>query len=400
MLKSQQMRAALNALSKEAEVLMNKEGVTAAEIKAKSEEIAALKAKISMQEQLEAKEKEDLDAEMKKGAGNPQNKLLDGEEKENENEYGTVLYNSLAGKAITAEQKELLIKNALSSTSGTDGGYAIPVDQQTKIKELSRDLGSLDELVNIETVSTLTGSRNIEKDAEYTAFEELTEGGTIPDTDSPQIVNVPYSIKTYAGILPVPNNLLSDAKALQASLTKWIAKKSVATRNKLIVTLLNTLAKTPIATTTGITAINAVKSILNVILDPAISKKAKIVMNQDAFNKYDLLVDNDGRPLLTPMVTDPNKYLLAGKEIKVYSNKTLPTRSVTVGEVTTKYAPVIIGDLKEAITLFDREAISILATNIGAGAFETNTTKFRPIFRLDVKKVDTGSVVFGEIVVD
>ena len=246
-------------------------------------------------------------------------------------------------------------------------------------------------MVNIETVTTLTGTRNIEKDAEFTSFANITEGEKIPDTDSPQFVNISYSIKDYAGILSVPNSLLSDAKALEAYLTKWLAKKNVATRNKIIVTILNTLTKT------AITGIDSVKTQLNVTLDPAIAAKSYIVMNQDSFNKFDQMKDNDDRPLLQVSPTDPTKKMLAGKEIKVYSNKVLPTRVGTGADAGKKFAPVIIGNLKEVITLFDRQAMSLKATDIGAGAFEYNQTKYRAIFRLDSVKVDTSAAVFGEI---
>lgn len=63
-------------------------------------------------------------------------------------------------------------------------------------------------------------------------------------------------------------------------------------------------------------------------------------------------------------------------------------------------APLIIGNLKEAIVLFDREQQSIASTDTGAGAFETNSTKVRGIEREDVRKWDEDAVVFGQITVE
>ena len=393
MRRSQEMKAELNALIGASKALMNKDGATAAEINAKAGEIEALKAKIAMQESIEAEESKDVGNQMK--TGEVVAVIGSGLTSETSKDtYTNAFYNALTGRPLTAEQKDLLLKNALSSTSGTDGGYLIPIDQQVAIRELKRDFRSLEVLVNVESVNTLTGNRNIEKFAEHTPFANLAaEGDTIADTDTPQFLNIPYAIKDYAGILPVPNNLLNDTSALQAYLMRWLAKKDVATRNYLILTLLNTLSKT------AFDDIDDIKDVLNVTLDTAIASNSMIVMNQDAFNKYDKMKDTLGKPLLQPMVTDPTKLTLAGKEIMVFSNRILKTRSVTVGQTTTNYAPVIVGNLKEAITLFDRQAISILSTNIGAGAFEKNQTKFRPIIRLDVQKVDTAAVVFGEIVV-
>lgn len=386
MLKSQQMKALLNALIAESKLLMNKEGATAEEIGAKTSEISALKAKITLQEGIEAEEKAQLDNEIAKPVT-----ATEGTIKDEAGEYKKAFFNAIMDKPVTAEQREILIKNALSSTSGTDGGYLIPVDQQVAVKELSREYGSLDELVNIESVSTLTGSRNIEKDAEYTAFADLTEGNTIADTDTPQFTNITYSIKDYAGIMPVPNNLLADAKGLEAHLMKWLAKKNVATRNSIIVAIIATLTKT------AITNVDDVKTVLNKTLDPAIANKSYIIMNQDSFDKFDKMKDSEGRPVLQPDVTNPTIMRLKGKEIKLVSNKVIATRIGAGDDAGKKFAPVIIGNLKEVVTIFDRQAMSLLATNIGAGAFEKNQTKYRAILRLDGKKVDTAAAIFGEI---
>lgn len=388
MKKSDQMKALLAVMITASTELMNKDGVTAAEINAKAAEIETLKAKIAMQETIETQERAELGNSTAEAI-----KPATGTTEDANAAYKTAFYNAIAGKALTAEQKELLIKNALASASGEDGGYLIPVDQQVAVKELMRKYESLDELVTIETVTTLTGSRNMEKDAQYTEFANLTEGETIPDTDGPQFVNIPFAIKDYAGILPVPNNLLNDSVALQKHINKWLAKKNVATRNAIIRSILNTLTKT------AITGLDSVKTVLNVVLDVAISESSFIIMNQDSFNKFDLMKDSDGKPLLQPMVTDPTKLMIAGKVIKKYSNKVLPTRVGATGTADEgkKFAPVIIGNLEEAVTIFDRQAMSLLATNIGAGAFEKNQTKTRAILRLDGKKFDGDAAVFGEI---
>ncbi|WP_254554582.1 phage major capsid protein, partial [Salmonella enterica] len=57
--------------------------------------------------------------------------------------------------------------------------------------------------------------------------------------------------------------------------------------------------------------------------------------------------------------------------------------------------PLYYGDFKQAMTLFDRENMSLLPTNIGAGAFETDTTKIRVIDRFDVQLTDTEAFVAG-----
>lgn len=51
-------------------------------------------------------------------------------------------------------------------------------------------------------------------------------------------------------------------------------------------------------------ALAAIKKVLNVELDPAISVLSTIIVNQDGFNYLDALKDDNGRPLLMPDPTN------------------------------------------------------------------------------------------------
>lgn len=378
---SDELRQKLGALQNELESLIKADDSTAEDIDAKTAEIANMKAKLDAQLMVEATEQAEAGAQ-------PATPITHAAT--TDALYEDAFYNALAGRPLTTEQGAALreVNNALSSGTGEDGGYLIPVDQQVAIKELKRQYTNLESLVTVEGVSTLTGSRNMEKDAQYTPFTAFAEGADVPATDSPQFKNITYTITDRGGILPVPNNLLADNKAnLQGYLNKWLAMKQVATRNKLIVDLLNTKDKTPV------TDIDDVKDALNVTLDPAISAMSTVIMNQDSFNKFDKMKDTDGNYLLQVDPTDATRKLLCGRPVVVVSNKVLPTRT----NVDNKLAPVIIGALKEAIVLFDRQAMSLLPTSIGGSAFAKNRTEIRAITREDVKEFDLGAVVFGEI---
>ena len=174
-------------------------------------------------------------------------------------------------------------------------------------------------------------------------------------------------------ILPVPNNLLADNTANLANyLNRWLAKKQVATRNKLIVDLLATKAKTAVASADDL------KTITNITLDPTISAMSVVVTNQTGFNWLDTLKDSEGNYLLQKDPTMPTRKLLFGiHPVEVYSNKTL----------------------KEAVTLFDREAMSLLSTNIGGDAFKKNRTDIRAITREDIKLVDSDAFVYGHVTI-
>lgn len=277
--------------------------------------------------------------------------------------------------------EKMTIQAALSSTADADGGLLIPKDQETQVIELARAYSSLRDLVYVEPVSTLTGTRVIEVDGEYTPFAEVTEGSKISDIENGDFKAISYSCKTYGGILPIPNNLLKDNKGnLLYHVSKWFAKKKVATENKLIGDSLSTFSKT------AMKGIDDIKTVLNKTLDPAISANAIVVTNQTGFNELDKMKDTDGNYLLQPDPTKPTQKLLKGRPVKVYPDKVLAND-------TTK-APVIIGDFKRAITLFDRQLLTVDSTNIGAGAFETNSTKVRGLLRMDVQKFDEKAIVF------
>lgn len=387
MKKSLEMKNQLTLLKNQSKELLNKEGVTSSEINAKLEEIEKMEAAIKIEEKLEADEEADFQAKIEAGKGiQLENNGID-----KEAEYKKAFYNVICGKKVTPDQENLIreFNNALSSTSGTDGGFLIPVDQQTAINLLKREMRAAEFLVNTETVSTLTGSRNIEKNAQYTPFTAFTEGQDVPASDTPQFVNITYTIADRGGILPIPNNLLADNTAgLEGYLNRWMAMKSVATRNKLIFDILATKSKTALANA------DAIKGAINVTLDPAIASSAKIVTNQTGFNYLDTLKDNDGKYLLQPMVTDPTKKMLFGLEVIVFSNRSLPN-DTTSG---TK-APMIIGDFKEAVTLFDRQAMSLLSTNVGGTAFTKNETHVRAIEREDIKLVDSDAFIYGQVTI-
>lgn len=293
--------------------------------------------------------------------------------------YENAFVSFLKGNASLAEK--MTIQAALSSTADADGGLLIPKDQETQVIELARAYSSLRDLVYVEPVSTLTGTRVIEVDGEYTPFAEVTEGSKISDIENGDFKAISYSCKTYGGILPIPNNLLKDNKGnLLYHVSKWFAKKKVATENKLIGDSLSTFSKT------AMKGIDDIKTVLNKTLDPAISANAIVVTNQTGFNELDKMKDTDGNYLLQPDPTKPTQKLLKGRPVKVYPDKVLAND-------TTK-APVIIGDFKRAITLFDRQLLTVDSTNIGAGAFETNSTKVRGLLRMDVQKFDEKAIVF------
>jgi HK97 family phage major capsid protein len=308
---------------------------------------------------------------------------------EREKAYRDAFVTMLRGADLTAEQRALLKeRRAMTSTSGEDGGYLIPPDIQTRINEIKRQYLALEDYVTTEAVSTLSGSRVLEKYVDITPFAQISaENTTLADLDNPKVSQVTFQIKDYGGILTLTNNLLNDSpENIMAYVATWIARKDIITDNSLILNVLKTAFPQK-----SFGGLDDVKKALNVDLDPMIAQQAVIITNQDGYNHLDEQKDSMGRYLLQPDPTQPDRKLLFGKPVVVMANRLLPT------DTQNNVAPFIVGDLKSAVVVFDRQEISILTTNIGGGAFETNTTKSRVIIREDVKAWDTGAAIYGSL---
>ena len=272
--------------------------------------------------------------------------------------------------------------------SDEDGGLTVPNDIRTQIKELRRSKDALENLVNVENVTTNSGTRVIERAADQTPFDNVEEAGEFGEIATPQFDSVDYKIKKKGGILKVTRELLQDsAENIVAYLRKWIAKKAKATRNFLIINKIKELCKDAEVT---INSFDDLKDIFNVILDPAIAAGARVLTNQSGFNWLDKQKDNRGDYILQPDPTQPTKKLLFGTyPVMVVSNKTMPN-------VDGK-AAIVCGDFKEAITIFDRETLTIDVSEVAAGLWEKDQTGIKVRERLDIQTVDADAIVMGYV---
>lgn len=331
------------------------------------------------------------------------------------------------------------IRNSMNEGTGTDGGYTVPEDVSTDIEHLREAKFSLEQLVSVETVSTMSGKRTYKKRSSQTGFSKVGEGASIGTKATPQFDRISYTIDKYAGIFPVTNELFEDSDAnIYNELTTWIADESRVTRNKLILEQIKTKAETELK------GLDGIKNVLNVTLGQAFKGTSAIVTNDDGLQYLDTLKDNDGNYLLQASASDPMKMVLtAGASVipvrvipnadlmsentyaitedttvdpsKVYYTKESknyivveePTgnpKTAKYYEVTSAKLPFIIGDLKEGIKLFDRKKINIMTSNTAAAgelnAFEEDLTLFRAIEREDVVVRDKNAFVNGYVNVD
>ena len=273
------------------------------------------------------------------------------------------------------------------------GGYTVPEDIETKINHYRENGDSLQALITVVPVKTESGARTFRARSQQTGFTNVAEGGTIGTKDTPNYTRLEYTVQKMAGIYEATNELMEDSDAnIAAELTHWIGNESRVTRNNLILAAIKTISSTAIAA-----GADGLKKVLNVTLKPYFRNSAVIVTNQDGLNYLDTLKDKNDQYLLKPEVADATQYRFAGFPVKVYDNDTMPSNTATSGKLG---IPFIVGDLKEAIVMFERKGINILSSNVAGDAFQTDMTYFRAIEREVVKVRDAAAVVNGVMTVD
>lgn len=300
------------------------------------------------------------------------------------------------GLDLTPEQM-----NAISEKTGTDGGFAVPEDISVKIERRLKDSTDLFNLVDSEKVYTRKGERTYEKRTEQTGLINLDEAGTIQDVGGPQLERIKFNLHDFAGMCTIPNDLLQFATSeLEGYIIEWLVDKVRVTRNTKILYGAGTgsddvqgIMKSTVYTKLPLTdpKLKDFKTVKNVKIPNVFKNISSWIVNQDGFNYLDSLEDATGRPYLQPDPKNPTQYVFLGRPVIELPNEVLKTESEKI--------PVLFGDLKSAYKYFYDGNYQLLTTNIGAGAFETNTTKTRVITKLDGTVKDDKSLLICEVTV-
>lgn len=349
------------------------------------EELKDLQAQFDLLYDLEADKLDGMEGKVAEGTAK---KVLD-KTKNIANAFVNAIKAAVGKGALSDEDKEIL--NSMNEGTDEDGGLTVPKDIRTAVKELRRSEDALENLVNVESVSTLSGSRVIERYADQTPFDNVDEAAQFPEVSTPQFEKIEYKVKKKGGILKVTQELLNDtAENIIGYLKKWIAKKAKATRNFMIVAKIREITKDAEVPVEGL---DELKKIFNILLDPAIALTAGVVTNQDGYNWLDTLKDKDGKYILQPDPTKPTSTLLFGKyPVKKVSNKTMPSVAVEGGFK----VPIVCGDLKEAITIFDRETLTVDISSSAGDLWGKDQTGIKVRERLDIQSVDEEAIIMAE----
>lgn len=380
MRKSQIMKAKLETMKAVAQSYLDENKVE--EAKAKMAEIENMKAAIQMQEQLEADEEKEAETKMaEQGAEKAQDKA--GDVKASANTLRAMIKAGM-GKRLTDVEASLLV-------GGSNGeGYILPTDVTTMIRKKIRDYSSLRDIVGYIPTTALSGSFTVEDFETLTELVDFADGTDGTEATDVKFKSVTFSLKQKGALITLSNTLLAMTdNNLVEYIAEVFAKKAALTENKLIVAAFAANSKTKKA----IADWKALKASTNVDLDPAVLSGMVYLTNQDGFNMLDAALDTaTGRPILQPDPTNPTRRLFMGYPVRVVSNAILLTTGTT-----TKKAPIIYGNLKEAVSLIDNDGYQF-ATSSEAG-FKNNTTIARVIEHVDVVQVDNSDkiYIYGEI---
>ena len=364
----------------EAKGFMSGENKDVAKANAIMDEVAELKSEYETEKRIfEAEKGEGVEgADPHAGNGEPEVKELTGEQ--------------IVAKEVRSIMTHVADKDLVESVDA-DGGYTVPEDIVTKVNKWPEIVYSFLDDISVENVSTNKGARTYQKKAQTEAFIDLDENGAITKKiTAPQFERVTYAIQDRAGFMPVSNDLIHDSDAnITGIVTEWLGRANIATANEKILGIIKAKAQVAIAGIAGI------KKIVNVTLGQAYKAGAKIITNDDGLNYLDTLEDKNGRPLLNPDPTDSARLALrcgtVVVPVKVVPNAAFPSEGTK--------APFVIGDLKAGIRKYNRQSMSLKASDVAVlgdfNAFAMNMTLIRAILRDDYKSLDANAYVYGYI---
>ena len=218
----------------------------------------------------------------------------------------------------------------------------IPEDIKYQPEELPETFVDLKKFVNVQPVTTASGSHPILNPAQETmvSVEELAKN---PELASPKFTDIDYKVKTYRGQIPVSQEALDDSEANLANIiARNNARQAVNTTNKYIADVMKTFA--PVDTAN----LDDIKQIINVDIDPAYN--LSLVVSQSFYQALDTLKDKNGQYLLKQDITSPTGTVLFGRPVFIIKDELFGVKGDK---------KAFIGDLNYAVFFADRKQASV-----------------------------------------
>lgn len=242
----------------------------------------------------------------------------------------------------------------------TDSGFVVvPEEVVSEILKLKEKEFNLDQYVTVKSVGYGSGKYPVVRQSEVAALPQVDELEENPKLAVKPFFQLGYDIKTHRGYFLISREAIEDAAInVLAELKGWMARTIASTRNAAIVKAIKegtpgTEGETLQLETINATDIDGIKDAVNLNLKPNYEHNVAIV-SQTAFSELDKMKDNDGRYLLQEDIKEQSQKRLLGARVVVLPDEMIGTDAEST---------IIIGNLKDAIVLFDRSQYQAAWTN-------------------------------------
>lgn len=239
----------------------------------------------------------------------------------------------------------------------TDSGFVvIPEEIVTDILKLKEVEFNLDQYVTVKKVKNGSGKFPVVRQSSVAALPVVEELAENPELAVKPFFQLAYDIKTHRGYFRISREAIEDSQIdVLGELKQWLARTIAATRNAAIIDLIKNggpgeegeNTRIPSETVTGATSkevVDGLKDAINKHVIPNYEHNVAIV-SQTAFNTIDKLADREDIYLLQPDVKEATAQRLLGGKVVILPDEMLGENGANT---------VIFGNLKDAITLFDR----------------------------------------------
>ncbi|PCM42049.1 phage major capsid protein [Mammaliicoccus sciuri] len=239
----------------------------------------------------------------------------------------------------------------------TDSGFVvIPDEIVTDILKLKEIEFNLDQYVTVKSVQNGSGKYPVVRQSQVAALPEVEELAENPELAVKPFFQLAYDIKTHRGYFRISREAIEDSKVdVLGELKQWMARTIAATRNQAIINVIKNggpgedgeNTKIPNEVVNGSTSketIDGLKDAINKHIIPNYEHNVAIV-SQTGFNTLDKLADKEDRYLIQPDIKETSAKRLLGAKVVVLPDETLGEKGSNT---------LIFGNLKDAITLFDR----------------------------------------------
>ncbi len=309
-----------------------------------------------------------------------------------------LFYKAISGQALSdaeravVDKARMVYKNQYSEGSKRDGGLTVPDDLSTEIFTAIESTESVRNLVAVEKVENATGTRNFRNGEEIKLYN-TAENEEMKEMSNRQYEALKYMQKKFAGMLTVSSELMEDSFVnFKDEIVSYMSEAARNTENAQIfygaggekhcegmLSTANAYRELIAPEKLTIDFLRKAK----MMVKQGYRRNGKWIMNSDAFVEVGNIKYEDGRSCLQPDPRQKDSYILLGYPVEVYD-----TIETDDGKTV-----IAFGDFNRAYRMFVRREFGISMTDVGAGAFETDSVKAKGTERFDGKVFDREAIV-------